>query len=157
MKNNPSRRGVLAGATSLAASAALPALPVVAPDDWWLRADEVGFAEAFRDGIDVEGCGDACDCCWWIRVECAVLSNRQVRKVGDRFLVYQSREDRVIGEADPGFEPLPSDLEGIKKVEFAREHDLPLPYNWSEEANRAWDNGSALVYFERCKLFGKLD
>jgi hypothetical protein len=38
--------------------------------------------------IDVDDCGAACDCCWWVRVECAVWSDRRLRKVGDRFVVF---------------------------------------------------------------------
>ena len=87
-------------------------------------------------GIFVSGCGTACDCCWYLRCECpwGVI----VRKLGDRFLVYDSRSNTVIREADPGFKPLPRDAERIEMVEFAKAHGLPHPYDWPKGKHAEW-------------------
>jgi hypothetical protein len=75
-------------------------------------------------GVRVSGCGAACDCCWYMRVDCAW--GRHVRKLGDKYLVYDL-DNNVIGEAEPGFKPLPDDAEWAAKVEHARAHGLPHP------------------------------
>jgi hypothetical protein len=77
-------------------------------------------------GIFVAGCGCSCGCSAYLRVECA--SGVWVRKLGDRFLVYDL-DNRVIGKAEPGFTPLPEDADWVAHVKYTREHSLPHPYD----------------------------
>jgi hypothetical protein len=86
-------------------------------------------------GVFVSGCGAVCDCNWWLRSECPFL--RSIRKLGDCFLIYDL-DDNVVGEAEPGFEPLPDEVEWIAKVEYARAHGLPHPYHWPKEQHHSW-------------------
>lgn len=81
-------------------------------------------------------CGETCDRCWYLRIDC-IWSGRTVRKLGDKFIVY-GRDDVVIGEADPGFRPLPEDAEWVAKVEYAKARGLPHPYDWPEEKHAEW-------------------
>jgi hypothetical protein len=128
------RREILGGVAVVAAAAVLPVLPSAALVK---EALAPAVAHAPHDfGIFVLGCGAACDCCWYLRVDC-IWSGRTVRKVGDKFIVY-GRDDVVIGEADPGFKPLPDDAEWVAKVEYAKARELPHPYDWPEERHAEW-------------------
>ena len=106
MKQDTTRRQVLLGAAAAVATAALPVrgaadakaalfnglltqqMPM-APDligqRLWSLADP---------GILVSGCGAACDCCHYMRVDCAF--GVHVRKIGERFFVC-GRENFFIG------------------------------------------------------------
>jgi hypothetical protein len=59
------------------------------------------------------------DCAW----------GHMVRKLGDKFIIYDL-DNKVIGEAEPGFKPTPQDAEWCAKVEYARALGLEYPYNW---------------------------
>jgi hypothetical protein len=120
------RREVLAGAAGLFAAASVPVASVLA---------KVAVPDPDDLGIFVGGCGRACDCGWWLRSECAF--GRWVRKLGDRFIIYDM-DNNVVGEAEPGFSPTPQDAEWVAKVEFAREHNIPHPYDWPLEAHESW-------------------
>jgi len=134
--SNPSRRDILVGAASTAAGVALPD---PAPAAVVTRAVALPLAADQDDlGIFVPGCGEACDCDWYLRSECAW--GRMVRKLGDKFIIYD-KDNNVISEADPGFRPLPEDAEWIEKVEYARAHGLPHPYDWPKEKHAAWRMG----------------
>ena len=132
LENRPTRREALTGAAALIA-AALP----VAPSH--LSAAVLQHLPIASDPVDlgifVPGCGSACECCWYLRSECAW--GRMVRKLGDKFIIYD-HDNNVIGEADPGFKPLPEDAEWIAKVEYAKAHELPHPYDWPKEKHAAW-------------------
>jgi hypothetical protein len=84
----------------------MPMAPDLIGQTWWSLADP---------GIRVDGCGAACDCCWYARVDCAF--GVHVRKIGDRFFVcgrenfFLEGEELILREADPGFKPLPEDLD----------------------------------------------
>jgi hypothetical protein len=41
--------------------------------------------------------------------------------------------DNVIGEADPGFKPLPEDLAWADRVEYAMHYGLPHPREWTKK------------------------
>jgi hypothetical protein len=64
-----------------------------------------------------------------------------VRKLADKFIIYD-HDNNVIGEADPGFKPLPEDAEWIAKVEYAKAHKMPHPYHRPKERHAAWRMGS---------------
>jgi hypothetical protein len=158
MVSKPSRREALVGATVPASLDVDPEMiPERVREPFLVRPlPAVGGVLRFRqcDGHRrARRNGVACDCCWYMRVECAVWSNRQVRKLGDRFIVYDG-DNRVIGDADPGFVPQPEDAAWCEKIEHLRTHDLPHPYDWSDQAHREWDNGAAAAYFKRWKFFG---
>ena len=59
-------------------------------------------------GVFVRGCGSACDCSSYLRADCAW--GRLVRKLGDKYIVYD-QDNKVLGEAEPGFKPLQEDAE----------------------------------------------
>jgi hypothetical protein len=123
---------------TVAAAAALPgaaSVPSAMPKPALLAAVAEDLSDPHDLGIFVPGCGSACDCCWYLRADRAW--GRTVRKLGDKFIIYD-HDNNVIGEADPGFKPLPHDAEWITKVEFARAHDIPHPYDWPAEAHEAW-------------------
>jgi hypothetical protein len=134
MRTKPNRREVLIGAASVGAAAALP---TPAGSGLLDQKPPMAVVDADDLSIYVRGCGDACDCCWYLRAECK-WDGRSVRKLGDKFLIYD-RDYQVIGEADPGFKPLPDDAEWCTKVEYARAHDLPHPYDWPREKHAEWD------------------
>jgi hypothetical protein len=134
-----SRREVIAGAATSIAAAALPvrtrasAAADLIGQVWWRLADP---------GILVSGCGAACECCWYMRVDCAF--GVHVRKIGDRFFVcgrenfFLEGDEKILREADPGFTPLPRDAEWCAKVEYATAHGLPHPYDWPEKMHAEW-------------------
>jgi len=51
---------------------------------------------------------------------------------GGRFMVID-HDSKVIGEVDPGFRPLPEDVEWAAKVEYAMHYILPHPYGWTKK------------------------
>ena len=144
MSAKPNRPEGLTGAADVAAGSALPAasddaadLPVQPPAAVADVADPL-------EGVRFSGCGAACDCCWWIRVGCAMGTH--VEKLGGRYLV--CRGDEVISAAEPGFEPLVEEvdegLEWAAKAEFARDHDLPQPGDWPKEWHRFYEADGGL-------------
>jgi hypothetical protein len=135
MPRQMNRREVIAAAASTAVAAVLPVVPGL--EFLMFEKSPMGdpvASDADDLGIYVPGCGSACDCNWYMRADCAW--GRMVRKLGDKFIIYD-RDNKVIGEADPGFAPLPHDAEWIAKVEYARAHKLPHPYDWPKEKHEA--------------------
>jgi hypothetical protein len=54
---------------------------------------------------------------------------------GHRFLEWQ-----VIGKADPGYKPLPEDLNWAAKVEYAKHYGLPHPAKWTRKLREEYDS-----------------
>ena len=123
---NPTRREVLVGAAAVGATAMVPvsALASAAPA---LDGDYLG--------VFVRGCGSACDCSSYLRTDCAW--GRLVRKLGDKYIVYD-QDNKIVGEAEHGFKPLPEDAEWVAKVEYSEANNLPHPYGWSKEKHAEW-------------------
>ena len=99
------------------------------------------LAEPFftiEDELDCtfSGCGAACDCCWYLRCECAF--GRHIEWHGGRFMIID-HDGVVIGEADPGFSPLPKDVEWAARVEYAQHYGLPHPYRWTTKMRAEYD------------------
>jgi hypothetical protein len=110
------------------AAASIPVQPVAA----------VSSADYY--GIYVAVCGRACDCDWYKRAhrfDCTPTCF--VRKLGDKYVVYDF-DNKVIGEADPGFKPLDGAHPYIAQEEYAREHGLPHPYDWPDEWQHPYDD-----------------
>jgi hypothetical protein len=130
-----SRREFLVSGTATAVSAGLP-MNTVAPEPKDAAFGDPPTAPDPDDlGIFVPGCGCACDCSRYLRAHCAW--GRLVRKLGDKYIVYDANNN-VIGEADPGFRPLPEDAEWVAKVEYAKANNLPHHYDWPKEKHAEW-------------------
>ena len=46
----------------------------------------------------------------------------------------------VTGEADPGFRPLPQDVDWAAKVEYAKHYGLPHQYNWTKKLREDYES-----------------
>jgi hypothetical protein len=77
------------------------ARPLEPWEPWFFVEDDLDYG--------FSGCGAACDCCDYLRAECA--AGVQVVWEGAQFMVIDFLSGRVIGEADPGYKPLPEDSE----------------------------------------------
>ena len=136
------RRDVLIGTATVAAAAALPVRTVASAAKEAFFGDPPMAPDPDYLGVYVSGCGRACDCSWYLRADCAW--GRLVRKLGDKYIVYD-HDNKVIGEADPGFRPLPEDAEWVAKVEYAKAHKLPHPSDWPKEKHAEWRREQALI------------
>jgi hypothetical protein len=64
----------------------------------------------------------------------------------------------LIGEVEPGFVPLDSDLDLIERFKFAWANDGLHPYAWPREASEAWDRDdepALLAVLKRRQQLGK--
>jgi hypothetical protein len=110
------------------------------------------------DGVHVSGCGRACDCCSYWRATCGPECRRMVFKFGDRFFVFDDGYQdglTLIGEAEPGFKPLPEDALWAAKVEDAQARGLPYPTEWTKRMHVDWEwaRGVDLWDDDDCPLF----
>jgi hypothetical protein len=60
-----------------------------------------------------------------------------MRELGDKFIVYDT-DNQLIGQAEPGFTPLPKCADWVARVEYTQEHGLPHPYGWPRGQYAAW-------------------
>ena len=115
MNNELSRRDVLSGAAAVVAASVLPGAHRV--DDGGAGWPAVVNWRA--RGVLVSGCGAACDCCHYMRVDCAL--GFHVRKIGDRFFVcgrenfFLEGEELILREADPASRRFPATPNGVPR------------------------------------------